>query len=129
MATENLFELATRKKFRFSSTKGELSVEDLWDLSENDLDNVYKNLNRQQVKSNEESLLDDVKADSDIDVAIEIVKHIFNTKRKEAEDRKNRANKAALRNKYINALAKKEDAEIEDMSKEELQAMIDSMDL
>lgn len=129
MTTENLFELATRKKFRFSSTKGELSVEDLWDLSENDLDNVYKNLNRQQVKSNEESLLDDVKADSDIDVAIEIVRHIFNTKCKEAEERKNRANKAALRNKYINALARKEDAEIEDMSKEELQAMIDSIDL
>lgn len=127
MATENLFELATRKKFRFSSTKGALSVEDLWDLSEDDLDNVYKNLNRQQVKSAEESLLNEVKTNTDLDAAIEIVKYVFTTKRKEAEERKSRANKEALRHKYIDALARKEDAEIENMSKEELQAMIESL--
>ena len=40
MTTENLFEMATRNKMRFSSTKGELSVEDLWDLSDKDLDVV-----------------------------------------------------------------------------------------
>ena len=44
MTTENLFEMATRSKLRFPSTKGELSVEDLWDLSDKDLDVVYKNL-------------------------------------------------------------------------------------
>lgn len=56
-----------------------------------------------------------------------IVKHVFTTKRKEEEERKNRANKETLRHKYIDALARKEDAEIENMSKEELQAMIESL--
>ena len=74
MTTENLFEMATRNKLRFSSTKGELSVEDLWDLSEKDLDVVYKNLKEQEIKSSEESLLDDVNVDPKLTAAIGIVR-------------------------------------------------------
>ena len=83
MTTENLFEMATRSKMRFPSTKGELSVEDLWDLSDKDLDVVYKNLKDQEVKSSEESLLDDANVDPKLTAAIGIVKYIFTTKRNE----------------------------------------------
>lgn len=128
MTTENLFEMATRNKFRFSSTKGELSVEDLWDLSEKDLDVVYKNLKEQEIKSSEESLLDDVNVDPKLTAAIGIVKYIFTTKRNEKIAEKERIDKKLKQKKYIDALARKQDEAIENMSEAELQAMIDSLD-
>lgn len=128
MATENLFEMATRNKLRFTSTKGELSVEDLWDLSDKDLDVVYKNLKDQEVKSSEESLLDDANVDPKLTAAIGIVRYIFTTKRKEKLAEKERINKKLTQKKYIDALSKKQDEAIEKMSEAELRAMIDSLE-
>ena len=128
MTTENLFEMATRNKMRFPSTKGELSVEDLWDLSDKDLDVVYKNLKDQEVKSSEESLLDDANVDPKLTAAIGIVKYIFTTKRKEKLAEKERINKKLTQKKYIDALSKKQDEAIEKMSEAELRAMIDSLE-
>ena len=128
MTTENLFEMATRNKMRFTSTKGEISVEDLWDLSDKDLDVVYKNLKDQEVKSSEESLLDDANVDSKLTVAIGIVKYIFTTKRNERLAEKERINKKLTQRKYIDALSKKQDEAIEKMSEAELRAMIDSLE-
>lgn len=128
MTTENLFEMATRSKLRFPSTKGELSVEDLWDLSDKDLDMVYKNLKDQEVKSSEESLLDDANVDPKLTAAIGIVKYIFITKRNERLAEKERINKKLTQRKYIDALSKKQDEAIEKMSEAELRAMIDSLE-
>lgn len=128
MTTENLFEMATRNKMRFPSTKGELSVEDLWDLSDKDLDVVYKNLKDQEVKSSEESLLDDANVDPKLTVAIGIVRYIFTTKRNEKLAEKERINKKLTQKKYIDALSKKENEAIERMSEAELRAMIDSLE-
>lgn len=128
MTTENLFEMATRNKMRFPSTKGELSVEDLWDLSDKDLDVVYKNLKDQEVKSSEESLLDDANVDPKLTAAIGIVRYIFTTKRKEKLAEKERINKKRTQKKYIDALSKKQDEAIEKMSEAELRAMINSLE-
>lgn len=128
MTTENLFEIATRNKMRFPSTKGELSVEDLWDLSDKDLDVVYKNLKNQEVKSSEESLLDDANVDPKLTAAIGIVRYIFTTKRNEKLAEKERINKKLTQRKYIDALSKKQDEAIEKMSEAELRAMIDSLE-
>ena len=128
MTTENLFEMATRSKLRFPSTKGELSVEDLWEVSDKDLDVVYKNLKDQEVKSSEESLLDDANVDPKLTAAIGIVKYIFITKRNERLAEKERINKKLTQRKYIDALSKKQDEAIEKMSEAELRAMIDSLE-
>lgn len=128
MTTENLFEMATRNKMRFPSTKGELSVEDLWDLSDKDLDVVYKNLKDHEVKSSEESLLDDANVDPKLTAAIGIVRYIFTTKRKEKLAEKEHINKKLTQKKYIDALSKKQDEAIEKMSEAELRAMIDSLE-
>lgn len=128
MTTEKLFEMATRSKSRFPSTKGELSVEDLWDLSDKDLDVVYKNLKDQEVKSSEESLLDDANVDPKLTAAIGIVRYIFTTKRNEKLAENERINKKLTQQKYIDALSKKQDEAIEKMSEAELRAMIDSLE-
>ena len=44
MKNKNLFEVATRKQYRFPY-KGNASVEDLWHLSLTELDAVFKTLN------------------------------------------------------------------------------------
>lgn len=53
---KNMFEIATRTKMRFPF-KGMISVEDLWDLSVQNLDKVFKTLNSQRKEAQEESLL------------------------------------------------------------------------
>ena len=41
-----LFEIATRNKYRFPF-KGWISTEDLWDLSVQNLDGIFKTLNKE----------------------------------------------------------------------------------
>lgn len=129
MTTENLFEMATRSKLRFSSTKGELSVEDLWDLSDKDLDVVYKNLKDQEVKSSEESLLDDANVDPKLTAAIGIVKYIFTTKRNERLEAKELIDKKRNQQLYIDALSRRKLKDIDNMSVEELEAKIAELDV
>ena len=128
MTTENLFEMATRNKMRFPSTKGELSVEDLWDLSDKDLDVVYKNLKDQEVKSSEESLLDDANVDPKLTTAIGIVKYIFTTKRNERLEAKELIDKKRNQQLYIDALSRRKLKDIDNMSVEELEAKIAELD-
>lgn len=128
MTTENLFEIATRNKMRFPSTKGELSVEDLWDLSDKDLDVVYKNLKDQEVKSSEESLLDDANIDPKLTAAIGIVKYIFTTKRNEGLEAKELIDKKRNQQLYIDALSRRKLKDIDNMSVEELEAKIAELD-
>ena len=49
--SNELFKQATQNKYRFESTKGLLTVEDLWDLSLTALDNVAVTLDEQIQKA------------------------------------------------------------------------------
>lgn len=126
--TTNLFETATRKKFRFPF-KGMISIEDLWDLSVKNLDTVFKALNAEAKQANEESLLA-VKTDEDtiLDMKIAIVKHIVNVKLAEAEQSKNAAIKREQKRKLQELIANKQDEALQGKSIEELQAMLAGMD-
>ena len=81
--SKNMFEVATREKMRFPF-KGMISVEDLWDLSVQNLDKVFKALNYQRKEAQEESLLN-VKSSEDevLDTQIAIVKYIVGVKLEE----------------------------------------------
>lgn len=122
--TINLFEIATRKKFRFPF-KGMISTEDLWDLSVNNLDTVFKALNAESKQAKEESLLATKSAeDTILDMKIAIVKHIVNVKLAEAAEREQAVAKREQKRKLEALIANKQNAELEGKSLEELQAML-----
>ena len=121
---EKMFEIATRTKMRFPF-KGLVSVEDLWDLSVKDLDSIFKTLNAQVKKSQEESLLaTKTKEDETLAAQIEIVKHIVKTKLEEAETAKQSKELKEKKQKIMEIIAAKQDESLHNASVEELQAML-----
>lgn len=120
---ENLFETATRKKFRFPY-KGLIMAEDLWDLTLAQLDSVYKTLNSAAKSQGEDSLLDDGAVDPDLRDRIAIVKYVFEKKKEERETAKTAAENKAKRDHILEILAAKQDEALKNMSAEELQKML-----
>lgn len=120
----NIFEIAVRMKYRFTY-KGQLSVEDLWDLSLEALDTIFKNLNKEIKASAEESLLNTkTKQTEETENKIEIIKYIVTTKQAEA---KARLDAKAKREKLAKLYELKERAEnktLENMSVAEIDNMI-----
>lgn len=120
----DLFKVAAKKKYRFNY-RGLISVEDLWDLSVEDLDKIYKALKSQQRSASEESLLQAVsKEDKELSNKIEIVKTIVMDKLA-ASDRAKKAAAQRMRNQQIlEIMADKEDAALKEKSLEELRSML-----
>ena len=124
----NIFEFATRTKLRFNF-KGVISTEDLWDLSVNELDTIFKSLNSEMKQSEEESLLNTkTKEDLALAVKIDIVKHIVEIKLQEIERKRNEIKKSQEKQRILEVLADKQDEEIKNKSIDELKAMLEELD-
>ena len=118
MEMNNLFIMASRKKFRFAF-KGMISVEDLWDLSLKELDMIFKSLNAQyKAQMDEESLLTE-KTDGDavLEAKIQIIKYIVQTKKDEIAAREQQAAKKAQKEKILEIIAAKKDQQLKDTAR------------
>ena len=128
MTTAELFIEATKKNYQFPF-RGMINIIDLWELSVQNLDLVFKSLNADYKKSEEESLLSaQTKESEELSEKIEIVKYIVNEKlaeKKAKEDaRKNRETKQRL----LEIKAKRQDVALEGLSDAELDKMIQAME-
>lgn len=122
-----MFEVAVRSKFRFPF-RGLISTEDLWDLALEDLDSIFKSLNSQLKMVKEESLLSKkTKQDEELALKIEIVKNVVTTKLAEKEERAKLKEKKENKQKIMEIMSRKQDAELEGKSLEELSKMIDEL--
>lgn len=102
-----MFEKASRMKLRFSAKSGIISVEDLWDLNAEQLNELYI-----QYQPKNEGLL--TVSDSVSELQAGIIKHVFDTKE--------RVNKQF--NEEIDSLIlSKQREELSNLSVEELQEM------
>ncbi len=120
---EKRFEFASRNKLRFNY-RGLITVEDLWDLSCRELDKIYKGLMSEKKETETESLIEKQTENTILETKIELVKYVFNTKVEEAEAMTKKAENAAKKQKILAILARKQDAELENKSAEELEALI-----
>lgn len=126
--SEKMFETAVRNKFRFPY-KGMISTEDLFDLSVEDLDSIFKTLNSKVKKVKEESLLGTkTKEDETLNTMIEIIKYIVSVKLAEDNARLQAKEKKEKKQKIMEILATKQDADLQNKSIEDLQAMLDDLD-
>lgn len=122
-----MFEQAVKNKYRFSSRMGNLSVEDLWDLDVQELDNIYKDLKAEEKQADEESLLTENKEDDVLTDKIAIIKYIVEVKLAEIAERKNAIKRKEEEQQLLQILAIKKAEELQALPAEEIQKRIDEL--
>jgi hypothetical protein len=124
MTNQNIFEKAVRLKLRFAH-KGFCSVEDLWDLSVEELDEIYKRLNASLKVLTEESLLEVPDNKNDVlQLKVDIIKHIVKTKLCEKEKAEKKVLLAERKQKLLKIIADKQDESLRELSLEELNELL-----
>ena len=123
----DIFKNATKKKYRFNF-RGICTVEDLWDLSVENLDAIYKILKKQQNENEAESLLAKNKNEDNIlNDKIEIIKEIVADKIETKKKIENAAKKRAQNQRILEIIADKENDELKNKSIDDLKAMLASV--
>ncbi|MEY8573667.1 hypothetical protein AALD01_04550 [Oscillospiraceae bacterium 21-37] len=127
MEVNKMFEVAVRNKFRFPF-RGTISVEDLWDLSVQQLDGIFKTLKSQEKRAQEESLLDTRTPEDEILMTkIEIIKYIVNVKLAEAKQAEHARELHDQKQKILGILADKQDEDLRNKTPDELRAMLERL--
>jgi hypothetical protein len=125
MAIENIYKWAIENKVRFETSKGLISTEDLFSLSMERLNEIYVALKRQQKNIAEESLMDEPTNESaTLATKIEIVQDVYNTKKAKKEASVAAAEAKQKKQKIMEILEAKKDQALQNMSVEELEAML-----
>lgn len=131
----NIFEFATRNKLRFSSTRGELSIEQLWDVPLRsrdgfDLNAIAKVANRTLGNAAEENFVETTKTaeHARLETTLEVVKHVIGVKLAEEQAAKNRAAKKQEKEKLLRILAEKQDGKLSELSEQELRERIAALE-
>lgn len=122
-----MFDKATRLKLRFSSAKGDLSVEQVWDLSLTALNDMAKGLSRElkaATVDDEDFIGNNTSVDSQLQLRFDIVKSIISTKLKERDDSLSAAEKREHNQAILELIKKKQQEELAGKSVEELQALL-----
>jgi len=119
----NIFEVATRQKVRFDF-RGSLSVEDLWDLTLEQLDIIYAGLSEQAKLQEVKHLMDTSRTDDGLALRMALVQRVFNVKVEERNARVTREQTRAEYERLLDIKARKQDAALEGLGEEELDAKI-----
>jgi transcriptional antiterminator Rof (Rho-off) len=131
--TVNIFERALRARLRFETTRGLLSVEDIWHmpLTSNDgfdLDSLARELHRQVKDSEEVSFVVKTTAsNAKLELAFDVVKHVIDVKLAERDEAKTRAANREKKQELLAILADKDKEELRGKSREEIAALVEAL--
>lgn len=137
-STPTIFEQASRLKLRFSTTKGSLTIEDLWDLplqsaKSVSLDSIAQDLYRTLKETVVSSFVDrshaaaQSEASAQTQLKFDLVLHIINVRVAENEAQAASRAKSARRQELLTILEEKNNEALRQMTPDQLKAMIDAL--
>lgn len=128
-----MFEKATRLKLRFETSKGLLSVEDLWEVpltgkSVVTLDGIAQQLHKKLRESEEVSFVLNTSRTNDVtQLQFDLVKHIIDVRLTENAAVKAKSETNEKKQKLMAILAQKEDQQLMNSSVEDIRKMLEAM--
>lgn len=121
------FKQATRQKLRFTTSRGVLNIEQMWDLPLSVLAECIKKVKLELKKTIDSDLdfINDIETkDPENELRFNILKDIYTTLKKEKEDYRNAAQIRENNQKILNLIASKKEDELSRKSIEELEALL-----
>ena len=118
------FQLVTRAKARFKTAKGELTVEQLWDLGLPELDKLCVKLKRETKKETESFLQVETKEDLLTKAMFDVALEILRARVAEQEAARMAQENKEHNEKILALINKKRDNALENMTEEELLAKL-----
>ena len=129
-----MFEKASRIKLRFDTSRGLVSVEDLWDLplvarNRPNLDDIARELYKQLKNDDDVSfVLKEKKSDETVQLRFDIVRHIIEVRLAEEEAAKKAKANKEQKQKLLEIIANKQDEVLKGKNIEELMAMVNELE-
>lgn len=123
---ETYFERALREKFRYNY-KGTLTTEQLWDLTPNELNDIWVDIQKKLKSFETDSLLEVSSNSSEKDILeckANIIRYIVETKLDEQRMKENDIVRRQHNDRIRDIIARKKDEELENKSIEELEALL-----
>ena len=119
------FKTASQQKLRFTTSKGPLAVEQLWDLPLKELDELAVSLQAEYNQSAKQSfLVKSSKKDETAKLRFDIALDILNTLSAEQEAAAAKLDAKSHNEKIKGLIAKKQEAKLESLSEAELRKML-----
>lgn len=122
-----MFKQASKLKLRFQTSRGILSTEQLWDLTQTDLSNAIKAVKKVLKKSDDDELsfLEDTKVvDVENQLRFDVLKDVYLTKKKENEELRDAAETKAHNQKILALIAEKQEGKLREMSIADLEKLL-----
>lgn len=120
-----MYKQALRSKVRFQTSKGLLNIEQLWELTPTELDNLAVALETEYKASGKKSfLVTKSKKDKELKLKFDIVLDILTTKVEEQTISQQASATKEHNQKIMGLIAKKQEGELEGKSIEELEKLL-----
>lgn len=124
----DLFTTASRMKLRFSTPAGLMTTEDLWDLplqkGKVNLDALAVGISNEMASTSTSFVNKTARKNETLDIKLQIILHIIQTRMEEAEQNEKREVRAQEKARILEIIARKEDANLEGKSLEELKGLL-----
>jgi hypothetical protein len=133
----SMYEVALRKDLRFPSTKGDLTLQQLWEApllnksSDFSLNNIAKAINKKLKDVSEEDFVGSGRKKPEqtrLELQLDLVKRVIDVKQDEENRAKKRAENKQKRAKILEAMEVKEDSKLEGMSMAKLKQELAAID-
>jgi hypothetical protein len=131
----NIFEYASRHKLRFSSSRGELTVEQLWDVPLRSKDDLNLNAVAQAASkalkaASEESFVETARTAVHVklETTLEVVKHVIGVKLFEEQAAQTRAANKAEKEQLLAILVEKQAGKLSALSEKQIKEKIAALE-